>query len=141
MRAVNDAQISLSPGFRWGITVLPGQTITLEHVLDQTCITYPETYVREISGTELKAILEDVADNLFNPDPYYHQGGDMAAEYLESNKTVDIAKVNVPQLVNINGGASYQLAQALHQAIPKITDKSVKWLVNENGQGHAFLGR
>jgi len=77
LRTVNDAQISLSPGFRWGTSVLPGQTITMEHVLDQTCITYPETYVREMSGADLKAILEDVGDNLFNPDPYYQQGGDM----------------------------------------------------------------
>ena len=73
----NDAQISLSPGFRWGTTVLPGQTITMEHVLDQTCMTYPETYMREMKGSDLKLILEDVADNLFNPDPYYQQGGDM----------------------------------------------------------------
>ncbi len=77
LRAVNDAQIALSPGFRWGTTVLPGQTITMENVLDQTCITYPETYARDMTGTELKAILEDVADNLFNSDPYYQQGGDM----------------------------------------------------------------
>lgn len=72
-----DAQLALSPGFRWGTTVLPGEPITMERVLDQTCITYPETYVREMSGEELKLILEDVADNLFNPDPYYQQGGDM----------------------------------------------------------------
>lgn len=77
LRAVNDAQIALSPGFRWGTSVLPGQTITMEHVLDQTCITYPETYARDMSGADLKAILEDVGDNLFNPDPYYQQGGDM----------------------------------------------------------------
>jgi sulfur-oxidizing protein SoxB len=76
-RAVGDAEIALSPGFRWGTTVLPGQTITMEHVLDQTCITYPETYVREMSGEQIKLILEDVCDNLFNPDPYYQQGGDM----------------------------------------------------------------
>ncbi len=77
LRKVNDAQISLSPGFRWGTTVLPGQSITLEHVMDQTCITYPETYRREMSGADIKAILEDVCDNLFNPDPYVQQGGDM----------------------------------------------------------------
>jgi sulfur-oxidizing protein SoxB len=77
LRTVNDAQISLSPGFRWGTTVLPGQTITMEHVLDQTCMTYPETYVRDMKGSEIKAILEDVSDNLFNKDPYYQQGGDM----------------------------------------------------------------
>ncbi|MFW6258372.1 MAG: thiosulfohydrolase SoxB [Halochromatium sp.] len=77
LRRVNDAQISLSPGFRWGTTVLPGQKITMEHVMDQTCITYPETYRREMSGADLKAILEDVCDNLFNADPYVQQGGDM----------------------------------------------------------------
>lgn len=74
---VNDAQIALSPGFRWGTTLLPGQTITLEEIMNQTAITYPETYTRAISGRELHAILEDVADNLFHPDPYYRQGGDM----------------------------------------------------------------
>jgi sulfur-oxidizing protein SoxB len=72
-----NAQISLSPGFRWGTTVLPGQAITFENIMDQTCITYPETYVRNMSGNEIKIILEDVADNLFNPDPFYQQGGDM----------------------------------------------------------------
>ena len=77
LRTVGDAQISLSPGFRWGTTVLPGQTITMDHVMDQTCITYPETYVREMKGSVIKDILEDVADNLFNNDPYYQQGGDM----------------------------------------------------------------
>ena len=77
LRVQGDAQISLSPGFRWGTTVLPGQMITMEHVLDQTCITYPETYVREMTGAEVKGILEDVCDNLFNQDPYYQQGGDM----------------------------------------------------------------
>lgn len=77
LNSVNDAQISLSPGFRWGTTVLPGQTITMDNVMDQTCITYPETYRREMKGSDIKLILEDVADNLFNNDPYYQQGGDM----------------------------------------------------------------
>ena len=77
LRKVNDAQISLSPGFRWGTTVLPGQDITMDNVMDQTGITYPETYRREMSGADIKAILEDVSDNLFNADPYYQQGGDM----------------------------------------------------------------
>jgi sulfur-oxidizing protein SoxB len=75
--AVNDAQIALSPGFRWGASLLPGQTVTFEDVMNQTAITYPETYVRTMTGRELKAVLEDVADNLFNKDPYYQQGGDM----------------------------------------------------------------
>jgi len=77
LRKVEDAQVSLSPGFRWGTTVLPGQAITMDNVMDQTCITYPETYRREMSGADIKAILEDVCDNLFNLDPYYQQGGDM----------------------------------------------------------------
>ncbi len=72
-----NAEISLSPGFRWGTSVLPGDQITMERVLDQTCITYPETYARNMKGAELKQILESVADNLFTPDPYYQQGGDM----------------------------------------------------------------
>jgi len=76
-RSVGDAQIALSPGFRWGTTVLPGDTVTMERVLDQTCITYPETYVRDMTGNQIKLILEDVCDNLFNPDPFYQQGGDM----------------------------------------------------------------
>ncbi len=77
LRNVHDTQISLSPGFRWGTSVLQGETITTEHLLDQTSITYPETYVRSMSGAQIKNILEDVADNLFNKDPYYQQGGDM----------------------------------------------------------------
>jgi sulfur-oxidizing protein SoxB len=77
LRNVNDVQISFSPGFRWGPSLLPGQTITYEQVMNQTAITYPETYVRTLSGHEIKSVLEDTADNLFNKDPYYRQGGDM----------------------------------------------------------------
>ena len=74
---VKGTEIAFSPGFRWGTTILPGQTITLEHVMDQTAITYPYTTVNELAGETIKNILEDVCDNLFNPDPYYQQGGDM----------------------------------------------------------------
>jgi S-sulfosulfanyl-L-cysteine sulfohydrolase len=74
---VNDTELALSPGFRWGTTLLPGHTIRYEDIMNHTAITYPETYIRPISGKELKDLLEDVADNLFNPDPYYRQGGDM----------------------------------------------------------------
>jgi sulfur-oxidizing protein SoxB len=77
LMAVKGAEIAFSPGFRWGTTLLPGQEITMEHVLDQTAITYPATTVNDISGEMLKTIIEDVADNLFNPDPYMQQGGDM----------------------------------------------------------------
>ena len=72
-----DTQISLSPGFRWGATLLPGQNIRVEDVYSQTAITYPAVYRNEMTGKFLKEILEDVGDNLFNPDPYYQQGGDM----------------------------------------------------------------
>ncbi|HET7199930.1 MAG TPA: 5'-nucleotidase C-terminal domain-containing protein, partial [Burkholderiales bacterium] len=72
-----DAEIAFSPGFRWGTTLLPGDAITLEDVMNQTAITYPRTVLSELSGAAIKAILEDVCDNLFNPDPYYQQGGDM----------------------------------------------------------------
>ena len=72
-----DAEVAFSPGFRWGITILPGQVITLEDVYAHTGLTYPNTLVRELSGAEIKQIMEDVADNLFHPDPYYRQGGDM----------------------------------------------------------------
>ncbi len=71
------AQIAFSPGFRWGTTLLPGQAITMEDVMNQTAITYPGTTLNEMSGETIKTVLEDVADNLFNTDPYYQQGGDM----------------------------------------------------------------
>lgn len=74
---VNDSQFAFSPGFRWGTTLLPGQAITYEDVMNHTAITYPDTLRRHLTGHEIKAILEDAADNLFNPDPYYQQGGDM----------------------------------------------------------------
>jgi sulfur-oxidizing protein SoxB len=74
---VKGADIAFSPGFRWGTSLLPGQTILMEHVMDQTAVTYPYTTVTDMTGEMIKTILEDVADNLFNPDPYLQQGGDM----------------------------------------------------------------
>lgn len=75
--AEKDAEIGFSPGFRWGTSLLPGQAITMEQLLDQTAITYPYTTLTPMTGETIKTVLEDVADNLFNPDPYYQQGGDM----------------------------------------------------------------
>jgi sulfur-oxidizing protein SoxB len=72
-----DAELALSPGFRWGNTMLPGEPITMADLLSETAITYPEVYVQEMTGAQIKAILEDICDNLFNHDPYYQQGGDM----------------------------------------------------------------
>jgi sulfur-oxidizing protein SoxB len=74
---VQGAEIAFSPGFRWGTSLLPGDTITRELLMDQLAITYPYATLTELSGEMIKTILEDVADNLFNPDPYYQQGGDM----------------------------------------------------------------
>jgi sulfur-oxidizing protein SoxB len=77
LMAVKDAEIAFSPGFRWGTTILPGQAITRDHLMDQVAITYPATTVSNMSGEFIKTVLEDVCDNLFNADPYYQQGGDM----------------------------------------------------------------
>jgi len=77
MLEVQGADIAFSPGFRWGTSLLPGDTITMEHLMDQTAITYATVTLNERSGEQIKEILEDVADNLFNKDPYYQQGGDM----------------------------------------------------------------
>ena len=74
---VKGADAAFSPGFRWGTTLLPGEAITMERLMDQTAITYPSTTLTEMSGETIKNIMEDVCDNLFNADPYYQQGGDM----------------------------------------------------------------
>jgi sulfur-oxidizing protein SoxB len=74
---VQGAEMAFSPGFRWGTSLLPGSAITRELMMDQLAITYPYATLTEMTGETIKTILEDVADNLFNPDPYYQQGGDM----------------------------------------------------------------
>ena len=88
--AERDAEIALSPGFRWGSSLLPDQDIRGDDVFNQTAITYPAAYRSEMTGEYLKQVLEDVADNLFNPDPYYQQGGDMVrAGGLAYTLTID----------------------------------------------------
>jgi sulfur-oxidizing protein SoxB len=77
LRSGLNAEIAMSPGFRWGTTALSGQALTMADVLAETAITYPETYQQAMTGAQIKDILEDVCDNLFNADPYYQQGGDM----------------------------------------------------------------
>jgi len=77
LRAQFDAEIALSPGFRWGSSLLPGQPVTMDDVLAETAISYPETYAQSMTGSQIKDVLEDVCDNLFNADPYHQQGGDM----------------------------------------------------------------
>ena len=77
MMAMQDCPIAFSPGFRWGTSLLPGQDITREWLMDMTATTYSYATVTDMTGSTIKTVLEDVADNLFNPDPYYQQGGDM----------------------------------------------------------------
>jgi sulfur-oxidizing protein SoxB len=77
LRRELDAEIALSPGFRWGDTVLPGQAISMQDLMSETVMTYPEVYMQTMTGEQLKNVMEDVCDNLFNADPYYQQGGDM----------------------------------------------------------------
>ncbi|MBS0519237.1 MAG: thiosulfohydrolase SoxB [Proteobacteria bacterium] len=89
--AGRDAEIALSPGFRWGANLLPDQEIRAEDIFNQTAITYPAAYRTEMTGAALKAAMEDVADNLFNPDPYYQQGGDMVRTGGLSY-TIDVGK-------------------------------------------------
>jgi sulfur-oxidizing protein SoxB len=77
MVEVQGADMAFSPGFRWGTSLLPGDTITMEHLMDQTAITYPTATLNNLTGAQIKEIMEDVADNLYHEDPYYQQGGDM----------------------------------------------------------------
>ena len=74
---VKDVEIAFSPGFRWGPSILPGSAVTFEDVMNATAITYPYVVANELTGDAIKTLLEDICDNLFNPDPYYQQGGDM----------------------------------------------------------------
>jgi len=77
LRSELDCEIALSPGFRWGTTALAGQPLTMEDLLAETAIAYPESYVQRMTGSQIKDVLEDICDNLFNADPYHQQGGDM----------------------------------------------------------------
>ncbi|MDZ7818916.1 MAG: thiosulfohydrolase SoxB [Aliarcobacter sp.] len=111
---VKEAQISLSPGFRWGTSVMPGQAITFDDLMTQTAMTYPETYARDITGTDIKAILEDVADNLFNEDPFYQQGGDMVRTGGISYKINPKAKMGerITDIVLTKTGEKLQASKA-----------------------------
>ena len=104
--AERDAEIALSPGFRWGTSVLPGQAITVEDIHNATAITYPAAYRMTMTGERLKEVLEDVADNLFNPDPYYQQGGDMV-RCGGLGYTIDIGKpagARISAMTHLNSG-------------------------------------
>jgi S-sulfosulfanyl-L-cysteine sulfohydrolase len=110
-----DAEIAFSPGFRWGTSILPGEPITLDDVMSMTAITYPQVTVSSITGENLKNLLEDICDNLFNPDPYYQQGGDMVRvgglQYAcAPNKSIG-SRISGMRLGNkaIDAGKTYKL--------------------------------
>jgi sulfur-oxidizing protein SoxB len=113
---VQGAEIAFSPGFRWGTSLLPGQAITRELMMDQLAITYPYATVNEMSGEFIKTVLEDVADNLFNPDPYYQQGGDMVRvgglEYTIDPTAKMGARITEMRLAGrpIEAGKTYKVA-------------------------------
>jgi len=95
-----EADIALSPGFRWGPSLLPGQDITREDLFNATAMSYPEAYRSEMTGDFLHTILEDVADNLFNPDPYYQQGGDMV-RVGGMGYSIDVSKPQGSRITNM----------------------------------------
>jgi len=124
-----DAEIALSPGFRWGTSVLPGQAITVEDIHNATAITYPAAYRMTMTGERLKEVLEDVADNLFNPDPYYQQGGDMV-RCGGLGYTIDIGK---PAGVRISAMTHLKTGQPID---PKRDYVVAGWAsVNEGTEG------
>ena len=117
LRGELNAEIALSPGFRWGTTALAGQPLTMEDVMAQTAVTYPETYIQTMTGGQIKDVLEDICDNLFNTDPYYQQGGDMVrvgglAYTCSPNETVGrrISELKLDNGHALQAGKSYKVA-------------------------------
>jgi S-sulfosulfanyl-L-cysteine sulfohydrolase len=129
MLAERDAEIALSPGFRWGATLLPGEAITWEDVTNATAITYPNCYRSQMTGAQLKEILEDVADNIFHPDPYFQGGGDMVRAG-GMGYALDIAQSvgsRISGMVHLKSGKPIEAAKTYTVA---------GWAsVNENTQG------
>ena len=129
MLAERDVEIALSPGFRWGGTLLPGDAITWEDVTNATAITYPNCYRSQMTGVQLKEILEDVADNIFHPDPYFQGGGDMV-RIGGMGYALDITQPmgsRVSQMVHLKSGNLIEAAKTYTVA---------GWAsVNENTQG------
>jgi len=150
-----DAEISLSPGFRWGTTLLPGQDITIDDLYSQTSMSYPAAYRLEFTGKQLKDILEDVCDNLFNVDPFLQQGGDMVrvggmsyacapnatmgnrisemtlqrtGEKIEADRKYTVAGwASVNQ--NVEGPPIYDVVEryiSARKTIPPVTERAVK---------------
>ncbi|WP_418316031.1 thiosulfohydrolase SoxB [Piscinibacter sakaiensis] len=142
------AQISFSPGFRWGTSLLPGDVITRELLMDQLAITYPYATLTDMSGDMIKTVLEDVADNLFNPDPYYQQGGDMVRVgglAYTCNPTAEMGKrISDMRLGDkpIEAGKTYKVAgwapvaEAARDApgVKPVWDVLEPWLKARNGR-------
>jgi sulfur-oxidizing protein SoxB len=144
---VQGAEIAFSPGFRWGTTLLPGDVITRELMMDQLAITYPYATVTEMTGETIKTVLEDVADNLFNPDPYYQQGGDMVRvgglEYALAPTEKMGARISAMRLAGkpIEADKRYRVAgwapvaeEAARAGNKPVWDVVETWLKNQNGR-------
>jgi sulfur-oxidizing protein SoxB len=144
---VQGAEIAFSPGFRWGTSLLPGQAITRELMMDQLAITYPYATVTPMTGETIKTVLEDVADNLFNPDPYYQQGGDMVRvgglEYTMTPGEKMGARITDMRLNGkpIEAGKSYKVAgwapvaeEASKAGNKPVWDVVETWLKSRPGQ-------
>jgi sulfur-oxidizing protein SoxB len=129
MLSERDAEIALSPGFRWGGTLLPDSPITWEDVTNATAITYPNCYRNQMTGAQLKEILEDVADNIFHPDPYFQGGGDMV-RIGGMGYSIDVSKPmgsRISELTHLKSGKPIEAAKSYTVA---------GWAsVNENTQG------
>ena len=144
---VQGAEIAFSPGFRWGTSLLPGQVITRELLMDQVAITYPYATLTEMSGATIKTILEDVADNLFNPDPYYQQGGDMVRvgglEYTLDPAAKMGARITDMRLAGkpLEAGKTYKVAgwapvaeEASRAGLKPVWEVAETWLKGQGGR-------
>jgi S-sulfosulfanyl-L-cysteine sulfohydrolase len=142
------ADIAFSPGFRWGTTLLPGDTITREALMDQLAVTYPHATVSTMTGDTIKTVLEDVADNLFNPDPYYQQGGDMVRvgglTYAIDPRAAMGARISELRFRGqpLEAGKTYRVAgwapvseEARHApGVKPVWDVVEAWLKNQSGR-------
>lgn len=129
MMSERDAEIVLSPGFRWGGTLIPGDAITWEQITNATAITYPNCYRNQMTGTQIKEVLEDVADNIFHPDPYFQGGGDMV-RMGGMGYAIDISK---PMGSRISGMTHLKSGKPIEAS--KTYTVSGWASVNENTQG------
>ena len=129
MLTERDVEIALSPGFRWGTTLIPGDTISWEDVTNATAITYPNCYRNQMTGAQLKDVLEDVADNIFHPDPYFQGGGDMV-RIGGMGYAIDVAKPvgsRISELTHLKSGKPIEAGKSYTVA---------GWAsINENTQG------